>query len=175
MVAGNWCHNGWHFSWQSFSVVCPSLEQTCCWEHLLLLSMGCGYLSGAGLNSFLKNHVALRTTWPLNWCCSPLNGRCLGHISGPKPRADSRLAPSQWGTSLQSNDVSHWIAANLEWDLQSHSRWYKNLIILKLAFVQSDIWNLVAPIIFLLPMASQPMELFSPIMFCSIPVLKPSH
>ena len=25
-------------------------------------------------------------------------------------RADSRLAPSQWETSLQSNAVSHWLA-----------------------------------------------------------------
>ena len=29
-------------------------------------------------------------------------------------RADSRLAPSQWETSLQSNDVSHWLGAILE-------------------------------------------------------------
>ena len=29
-------------------------------------------------------------------------------------RADSRLVPSQWETSLQSNAVSHWLAANLE-------------------------------------------------------------
>ena len=28
--------------------------------------------------------------------------------------ADSRLAPSQWETSLQSNAVSHWLGANLE-------------------------------------------------------------
>ena len=27
---------------------------------------------------------------------------------------DSRLAPSQWETSLQSNAVSHWLGANLE-------------------------------------------------------------
>ena len=30
-------------------------------------------------------------------------------------RADSRLAPSQWETSLQCNAVSHWLGANLEW------------------------------------------------------------
>ena len=30
------------------------------------------------------------------------------------PRADSRLAPSQWETSLQCNAVSHWLGANLE-------------------------------------------------------------
>ena len=29
-------------------------------------------------------------------------------------RADSRLAPSQWETPLQSNVVSHWLGANLE-------------------------------------------------------------
>ena len=29
-------------------------------------------------------------------------------------RADSRLVPSQWETSLQSNTVSHWLGANLE-------------------------------------------------------------
>ena len=32
-------------------------------------------------------------------------------------RSDSRLAPSQWETSLQSNAVSHWLGANLESDL----------------------------------------------------------
>ena len=29
-------------------------------------------------------------------------------------RSDSRFAPSQWETSFQSNDVSHWLGANLE-------------------------------------------------------------
>ena len=29
-------------------------------------------------------------------------------------RADSRLAPSQWETLLQSTAVSHWLGANLE-------------------------------------------------------------
>ena len=29
-------------------------------------------------------------------------------------RSDSRLAPSQWETALQSNAVSHWLGANLE-------------------------------------------------------------
>ena len=29
-------------------------------------------------------------------------------------RADFRLAPSQWETSLQSNAVSHWLGANLD-------------------------------------------------------------
>ena len=36
-------------------------------------------------------------------------------------RDDSRLAPSQWETSLQSNVVSHWLGANLESALQNAS------------------------------------------------------
>ena len=37
-------------------------------------------------------------------------------------RADSRLAPNQWETSLQSNAVSHWLGTNLESALgDSHS------------------------------------------------------
>ena len=49
-------------------------------------------------------------------------------------RADSRLAPSQWETSLQSNTVSHWLGANLESALPliheslsekpTHQRWH---------------------------------------------------
>ena len=35
-------------------------------------------------------------------------------------RADSRLAPSQWETSLLCNDVSHWLGANLESALPSY-------------------------------------------------------
>ena len=31
--------------------------------------------------------------------------------------ADSRFAPSQWGTALLCNGVSHWPGANLEWAL----------------------------------------------------------
>ena len=36
-------------------------------------------------------------------------------------RADSRLAPSQWQMSLQSNAVSHWLGATLESALILHS------------------------------------------------------
>ena len=34
--------------------------------------------------------------------------------TGSYVRADSKLAPSQWKTSLQRNAVSHWLSANLE-------------------------------------------------------------
>ena len=36
------------------------------------------------------------------------------HIVQTPCRADSRRAPSQWETSLQSNAVSHWLVANLK-------------------------------------------------------------
>ena len=37
-------------------------------------------------------------------------------------RVDSRFAPNQWETSLQSNTVSHWLGANLESVLKSVTR-----------------------------------------------------
>ena len=36
-------------------------------------------------------------------------------------RADSKFAPSQWETSLQSNALSHWLGTNLESALQGQS------------------------------------------------------
>ena len=39
---------------------------------------------------------------------------CLDGIYVQMLRADSRLAPSQWETSLQSNAVSHWLGTNLK-------------------------------------------------------------
>ena len=43
--------------------------------------------------------------------------KCLhvgSHFLQASTVADSRLVPSQWETSLQSNAVSHWLGANLE-------------------------------------------------------------
>ena len=40
---------------------------------------------------------------------------CMGYIVSTQcHRADSRFAPSQWETSLQSNTASHWLVTNLE-------------------------------------------------------------
>ena len=36
------------------------------------------------------------------------------HMDNSTIKADSRLAPSQWETSLQSNAISHWLDANLK-------------------------------------------------------------
>ena len=41
-------------------------------------------------------------------------------------RADSRLVPGQWETSLQSNAISHWLGANLESALGLFL-WYKSV------------------------------------------------
>ena len=43
-----------------------------------------------------------------------VSGDCWHH------RAHSRLAPSQWETSLQSNTISPWLGTNLESALTSH-------------------------------------------------------
>ena len=43
-------------------------------------------------------------------------------VYGNKHRADSRLAPSQWETSLQRNAVSHWLGVNLESALIQYRR-----------------------------------------------------
>ena len=51
------------------------------------------------------------TLWPWAWFHKWLIVRKIHHH---ECRADSRLAPSQWETSLQSNAVSHWLGANLE-------------------------------------------------------------
>ena len=50
----------------------------------------------------------------------PLVFHPLYHLS-LLDRADSRLAPSQWETSLQSNAVSHWLGASLESALSKYS------------------------------------------------------
>ena len=48
-------------------------------------------------------------------------------------RYQSRYVPSQWETSLQCKDVSHWLGAYLDWSLQASSglheliRWYSNI------------------------------------------------
>ena len=40
--------------------------------------------------------------------------KSTGHMGRYGSRTDSRLASSQWETSLQYNAVSHWLGANLE-------------------------------------------------------------
>ena len=56
-------------------------------------------------------------------------------------RADSKFAPSQWETSLQSNAVSHWLGANLESALPPpwcHQEWYWLIL---LPFFFSCYWD----------------------------------
>ena len=60
-------------------------------------------------------------------------------------RADSRLAPSQWETSLLSNAISHWVGANLESDLVSYVGWgwshvFRNLPVFKIEMFLH--WNI---------------------------------
>ena len=57
---------------------------------------------------------------PVMWCHQTASSnwwsfkRRAADVSHDLDRADSRLTPSQWETSLQCNAVSHWLGANLE-------------------------------------------------------------
>ena len=41
-------------------------------------------------------------------------------MMAPKHKADSRFAPTQWETLIQSKSVSHWQGANLESALKAY-------------------------------------------------------
>ena len=64
-------------------------------------------------------------------------------LSAPLPymaRADSRFAPSQWETSLQSNAVSHWLGANLESALYGCAMiWACNVIVWRWALKSKEL------------------------------------
>ena len=57
----------------------------------------------------VRNNVA-DCMWHIKMCFLSWLYACVWS----KFRADSRLAPSQWETSLQSNVISHWLCTNLE-------------------------------------------------------------
>ena len=89
--------------------------------HLKMSSAKCQpfCLLSAALSS-LKEQDMMYGMISVNWSPSPVG-------ADANCRANSRLVPSQWETSLQSNAVSHWLGANLKsslnWlpgDMQSH-------------------------------------------------------
>ena len=67
-----------------------------------------------GLVQDYSNSTALAMEL-LQWSTKPLT--CKTYCCTTRAwnfKADSRFAPSQWETLLQSNAVSHWLSANLE-------------------------------------------------------------
>ena len=54
-------------------------------------------------------------------------------------RTASRFAPSQWETLLQSNNVSHWLGANLEWALYYQAILDDNISVLALVVPLCDL------------------------------------
>ena len=70
--------------------------------------------------NFIQNHLNRLSAkwWPFCLCFNVLHESIHCGLVMPDIdldyTADSRLAPSRWETSLQSNAVSHWLAANLE-------------------------------------------------------------
>ena len=51
---------------------------------------------------------------PFPWWLQPILEQISFSQEVVVSRDDSRFAPSQWETSLQSNAISHWLGANLE-------------------------------------------------------------
>ena len=85
------------------------------WRGALLFSLICAWTNGWVNNrdgGDLRRHCAHYDVTVMT--------RCYNEPLWLWFRADSRLAPSPWETSLQSNAVSHWLGANLESDL-----WYR--------------------------------------------------
>ena len=79
-------------------------------------------LNLVGANEFMYFHVSHRfeinmhtilLRAPLLLIISPA-GVSWDKLIYTLHRADSRFAPSQWETALLSNDISHWLGANLE-------------------------------------------------------------
>ena len=90
----------------------------CCFMHWIMIRLH-GIALLTCLNGQLSDHqeYAFIVRWKTNiftdlhsWKLSLLWGSTYVCDS----RADSRLAPSQWETSLQSNAVSQWLGVNLE-------------------------------------------------------------
>ena len=85
----------------------------CCRYITISVKMLCKWPS-AFINSF-NPYIP----WYLH-CITPESVKDIGkHTRLPKrfttyTRADSRFAPGQWETSLQSNAISHWLGANLD-------------------------------------------------------------
>ena len=61
----------------------------------------------------------VRTICDISKCHASYHVVTCIHVVMGYGRVDSRLAPSQWETTLQSNAVSHWLGVNLETSLYS--------------------------------------------------------
>ena len=66
-------------------------------------------------------HISLWSSSAFHWVASEICCPSLCHHDGCRCtkafRDQSRYASSQWETSLQCNDVSHWLGAYLDWSL----------------------------------------------------------
>ena len=95
------------------------------WHGALMFCLIC-----AGTNGWINNGDAGDLRWHRAYDATVMNlilsfltwvGRKLTHCCLIMPRDQSRYVPGQWETSLQCNDVSHWLGAYLDWSL--HAIW----------------------------------------------------
>ena len=97
----------------------------------LAISSYINALPSAFYFAILQN-VAMR----MRAICCALIFRKVCKLQRNNVSADSRIAPSQWETSLQSNAVSHWLGANLESAL-----WHKNWILITVSLCGESIFS----------------------------------
>ena len=139
-LISSWCHIYASVNWVSIGSdngLSPVWCQAITWTNAVLLSIR---LLGTNFSeilikiqnfTFRKMHLKVSSAkWrpscpeeliPVILCAvyhltSDFSAQKSSHL-GRSPSgttADSRLAPSQWETPLQSNGISHWLGANLE-------------------------------------------------------------
>ena len=90
----------------------PSLVQVIALRHQAITGTIVRLLSGKSESCLLVYKCRPPNNLFRSPCINP--AYCLLTLLPNMHRADSRLAPSQWETSLQSNAVSHWLGANIE-------------------------------------------------------------
>ena len=107
-------------AWRLFSdklLVSPGLlsHKMCHWKFICIwknLSLACLPFLCSVINES-KFFWSVTPTLDLIYF-SRWNMFCIVYTFVVGSRADSRSVPSQWGLSLQSNVISHWLGANLE-------------------------------------------------------------
>ena len=95
---------GWRFK-PAWGWCEPILEGTSCgWQHI--------QIQGRLQKKTPATSFCYRELIPSN--VNELSFHSGIQVTLSSSRADSRFAPSQWETALLSNDVFHWLGANLE-------------------------------------------------------------
>ena len=115
--------------WWYYDIISLSLDMISHWYIRYIILIWYNVLDVMGTMAFFVNENSWLDSFQITdihksytiyminiiWNCTCLSMQWnISSSSKVYTRADSRLAPSQWETSLQSDTVSHWLGANLE-------------------------------------------------------------